>query len=206
MSDTVGAHQRPAQRAGRPQGRAPRPVPQSGDQGRRTSPGWSSRSRTWTAPRRFAHAFGFATVAAHRRRTAAARHRRGRAVRDPAPGAAVAVRRHRVHRRTTRSTCCASPTPRAATARPLPETIGGIAVDLVDPSGIPVRVVAGTHDLARAARPGAARLQRRPRLAAHQRDPAPAAGARQGAAARPRRAADHQVHRGARTGTSTTSG
>jgi hypothetical protein len=32
--------------------------------------------------------------------------------------------------------------------RALPESIGGIAVDLVDPSGIPVRVVAGTHDLA----------------------------------------------------------
>jgi catechol 2,3-dioxygenase-like lactoylglutathione lyase family enzyme len=31
--------------------------------------------------------------------------------------------------------------------RTLPETIGGIAVDLVDPSGIPVHVVAGTHQL-----------------------------------------------------------
>jgi len=35
-----------------------------------------------------------------------------------------------------------------STTRALPESIGGIAVDLVDPSGIPVRVVAGTHDLA----------------------------------------------------------
>lgn len=34
-----------------------------------------------------------------------------------------------------------------ASAHPLPESIGGIAVDLIDPSGIPVRVVAGTHDL-----------------------------------------------------------
>ncbi|WP_436405234.1 VOC family protein [Mycobacterium asiaticum] len=33
------------------------------------------------------------------------------------------------------------------TARPLPETIGGIAVDLTDPSGTPVRVVAGLHEL-----------------------------------------------------------
>jgi hypothetical protein len=33
------------------------------------------------------------------------------------------------------------------TVRPLPETIGGRAVDLIDPSGIPVRVVAGTHEL-----------------------------------------------------------
>ena len=31
--------------------------------------------------------------------------------------------------------------------RALPETIGGLSVDLVDPSGIPVRVVAGTHEL-----------------------------------------------------------
>jgi catechol 2,3-dioxygenase-like lactoylglutathione lyase family enzyme len=34
------------------------------------------------------------------------------------------------------------------TTRPLPETIGGLTVDLVDPSGVPVRVVAGTHELA----------------------------------------------------------
>lgn len=32
-------------------------------------------------------------------------------------------------------------------ARPLPATIGGLSVELVDPSGMPVRVVAGTHDL-----------------------------------------------------------
>ena len=30
-------------------------------------------------------------------------------------------------------------------ARPLPDSLGGLAVDLVDPSGIPVRVVAETH-------------------------------------------------------------
>ena len=34
-----------------------------------------------------------------------------------------------------------------AATRALPDTIGGLAVDLVDPSGIPVRVVAGTHQL-----------------------------------------------------------
>lgn len=34
-----------------------------------------------------------------------------------------------------------------STARPLPEAIGGIAVDLTDPSGTPVRVVAGLHEL-----------------------------------------------------------
>jgi hypothetical protein len=31
--------------------------------------------------------------------------------------------------------------------RPLPDSIGGLSVDLVDPSGIPVRVVAGMHEL-----------------------------------------------------------
>ncbi|AFM15203.1 Glyoxalase/Bleomycin resistance protein/Dioxygenase superfamily [Mycolicibacterium chubuense NBB4] len=35
-----------------------------------------------------------------------------------------------------------------APTRPLPEAIGGLSVDLVDPSGLPVRVVAGTHELA----------------------------------------------------------
>jgi Glyoxalase/Bleomycin resistance protein/Dioxygenase superfamily len=34
-----------------------------------------------------------------------------------------------------------------AQALPLPDTIGGLSVDLVDPSGIPVHVVAGTHKL-----------------------------------------------------------
>src|SRR5271166_4324467 len=34
-----------------------------------------------------------------------------------------------------------------AAARPLPEAIGGLAVDLVDPSGIAVHVVAGMHEL-----------------------------------------------------------
>ncbi|MCV7401625.1 VOC family protein [Mycobacterium fragae] len=34
-----------------------------------------------------------------------------------------------------------------APTRALPATIGGITVDLVDPSGIPVRVIAGTHQL-----------------------------------------------------------
>ncbi len=34
-----------------------------------------------------------------------------------------------------------------AATRALPETLGGLAVDLVDPSGIPIRVVAVTHQL-----------------------------------------------------------
>jgi hypothetical protein len=36
-----------------------------------------------------------------------------------------------------------------ATTRPLPESVGGLSVDLVDPSGMPVRVVAGMHNLPR---------------------------------------------------------
>ncbi|MGV9799015.1 VOC family protein [Mycobacterium sp. NPDC003449] len=39
-----------------------------------------------------------------------------------------------------------------AAVRALPESLGGIAVDLADPGGLPVRVVAGTHRLP--ARPG----------------------------------------------------
>ncbi len=35
-----------------------------------------------------------------------------------------------------------------AKARPLPDAIGGVAVDLTDPNGLPVKVVAGTHALA----------------------------------------------------------
>lgn len=34
-----------------------------------------------------------------------------------------------------------------AVVTPLPESLGGISVDLTDPSGLPVRVVAGTHEL-----------------------------------------------------------
>jgi hypothetical protein len=34
-----------------------------------------------------------------------------------------------------------------AATQPLPDSIGGLTVDLIDPSGIPVRVVAGMHEL-----------------------------------------------------------
>jgi Glyoxalase/Bleomycin resistance protein/Dioxygenase superfamily len=34
-----------------------------------------------------------------------------------------------------------------APVRPLPENVGGLAVDLIDPSGMPLRVVAGMHEL-----------------------------------------------------------
>ena len=53
--------------------------------------------------------------------------------------------------------------PTGAPTRPLPEPLGGLAVDLVDPSGIPVRVVAGMHRPARCCRRSAAHLQLRAR-------------------------------------------
>jgi Glyoxalase/Bleomycin resistance protein/Dioxygenase superfamily len=34
-----------------------------------------------------------------------------------------------------------------APTRPLPENIGGLSVDLIDPSGMPIRIVAGMHEL-----------------------------------------------------------
>ena len=94
----------------------------------------------------FAHAFGFATVL----RTDSELQLRG-----TDPGApCVLIRRGETTRfggmaftahdeadlrRLAKAT--------GSRTRPLPEAIGGLAVDLVDPSGIPVRVVAGTHQL-----------------------------------------------------------
>ena len=48
------------------------------------------------------------------------------------------------------------------TVRPLPETLGGVTVDLVDPSGIPLRVVSGTHQLEELSSQNATRVQLRP--------------------------------------------
>ena len=94
----------------------------------------------------FAHAFGFATAL----RTGDELHLRGSDPGSPCViirrgsgtrflGAAFTAHDEadllRLSEATGRST------------RPLPETIGGLTVDLVDPSGIPVQVVAGTHQL-----------------------------------------------------------
>jgi hypothetical protein len=94
----------------------------------------------------FAHAFGFATAL----RTDDELHLRGTDPGNPCViirrgsgtrflGAAFTAHDEadllRLSEATGRST------------RPLPETIGGLTVDLVDPSGIPVQVVAGTHQL-----------------------------------------------------------
>ena len=70
----------------------------------------------------FARAFGFTTAAAHRRRAAVARHRHRRACVLLSPRAAVAIRRHRVQGRTTKSTCYGWPTPPGRPRKPLPES------------------------------------------------------------------------------------
>ncbi|HEY9304656.1 MAG TPA: 2,3-dihydroxybiphenyl 1,2-dioxygenase, partial [Mycobacterium sp.] len=94
----------------------------------------------------FAHAFGFVTVL----RTGNELQLRG-----TEPGAPCVI----VHRGETTRFCGVAFTAQdkadllrlanatGAQARSLPDTIGGLSVDLVDPSGIPVHVVAGTHQL-----------------------------------------------------------
>lgn len=92
----------------------------------------------------FAHAFGFATVL----RTDTALQLRG-----VDPGAPCVVIRRGASTRFRGIAFTArdeGDVLRLATAtgtrtRRMPDAIGGLAVDLVDPSGIPVRVVAGTH-------------------------------------------------------------
>jgi hypothetical protein len=94
----------------------------------------------------FAHAFGFATVL----RTADEVQLRG-----TDPGAPCVILRRGERSRfvgTAFRACDETDVLRlaevaGASACSLPESIGGISVDLVDPSGIPVRVVAGMHAL-----------------------------------------------------------
>jgi catechol 2,3-dioxygenase-like lactoylglutathione lyase family enzyme len=95
----------------------------------------------------FAHAFGFATVL----RTADELQLRG----TDAGAPCVVIRRGPKSRfvGTAFKAADEADVRRLAKAsgavpRALPDTIGGLAVDLVDPSGIPVHVVAGTHRLA----------------------------------------------------------
>jgi catechol 2,3-dioxygenase-like lactoylglutathione lyase family enzyme len=95
----------------------------------------------------FAHAFGFSTVSS----TPSEVH-----VRGTDPGAPCVILRRGPRSRYAGMAFTAhdgADVLRLASAmgtqtRPLPDTVGGVAVDLVDPSGIPVRVVAGTHELA----------------------------------------------------------
>jgi Glyoxalase/Bleomycin resistance protein/Dioxygenase superfamily len=94
----------------------------------------------------FAHAFGFATAL----RTDDELHLRGT---DPGTRCVI-IRRGSRTRFLGAAFTAADETDllrlseaTGARTRPLPETIGGLSVDLVDPSGVPVRVVAGTHQL-----------------------------------------------------------
>ena len=146
------------------------------------------------ASERFAHAFGFTTVS----RTADELQLRGtdagapcvivrRGPRSTVPRRGVPGRG--LHRR------AAARRRHRADGRELPERLGGVTVDLTDPSGVMVRVVADTHELAALPPPADAGVQRRARRGPRQRHPAPAACAGEGAAAGPRRAADHQVRR-----------
>ena len=94
----------------------------------------------------FARAFGFSTAA----RTAQELHLRG-----SDPGTPCVLVRHGQRSRFTGVAFTAhdqSDVLRLADAtgariRPLPDALGGVSVDLVDPSGLPVHVVAGTHQL-----------------------------------------------------------
>jgi hypothetical protein len=94
----------------------------------------------------FAHAFGFATVL----RTGSELQLRGT---DPSLPCVIIRRGNNTGFRGMAFTAhdeadllrLAEAT--GARTRPLPDAIGGLSVDLVDPSGIPIHVVAGTHQL-----------------------------------------------------------
>ncbi len=95
----------------------------------------------------FAQAFGFSTQL----RTPGELHLRG-----TDPGAPCVIVRQGPRSKFTGVAFCAHDEvdvlrladATGAPTRVLPESIGGLAVDLTDPSGIPVRVIAGTHALA----------------------------------------------------------
>ena len=162
-----------------------------------TSSGWSSRSRTWSRPRRLPTAFGFATAL----RTDDELHLRG----SDAGAPCVLIRRGQREKflgpafvAAEQSDLVRLADATGTTVRPLPETLGGVTVDLVDPSGLPVRVVSGTHQLE------ALPTAQTPHVFnfGHEKvrtnaTAAPAAGAHQRAAARTHRGADPEVHRGA---------
>ena len=146
MSNTVGAHQDLHSEQGARQGehrdRSPNPVIKVRDIA------WLEFEKPDLArAEAFAHAFGFATVKSGQDEL----HLRG----TDAAAPCLIVRRRRRSRFTGVAFSAHDEIDvlrladaMGAPARALPEGIGGLAVDLTDPSGIPVRVVAGTHDLA----------------------------------------------------------
>ena len=99
------------------------------------------------ASERFAHAFGFTTVS----RTADELQLRG----TDAGAPCVVVRRGSrsrylgpAFRAVDSSDVLRLAETTGAKVEKLPESIGGLTVDLTDPSGVTVRVVADTHELA----------------------------------------------------------
>ena len=90
--------------------------------------------------------------------------------------------------------------------RPLPETLGGVAIDLLDPSGVTVRVASGTHQLEALPAQDPHQFNFGHEVVAGQRHSATAARAGPGTAAGARGVANHQVPRIARTGIWITSG
>jgi hypothetical protein len=146
MSNTVGAHNHLHSEDGARPGEHP---------GRARNPVIKVRDIAWlefekpdlVRAEAFAHAFGFRTAS----RTPGELHLRGTEAAAPC----VMLRRGSRSRFVGMAFTAhdEADVVRLADAmgtrtRPLPDTIGGVGVDLVDPSGIPVRVVAGTHDLA----------------------------------------------------------
>jgi hypothetical protein len=145
MSDLVGAHNdlhsEQGARKGEHPGRSRNPVIKVHDIA------WLEFEKPNLArAEAFAHAFGFATALC----TDDELHLRGtdpgtrcviirRGSRTRFLGAAFAAHDEADLLRLSEAT--------GARPRALPETIGGLTVDLVDPSGVPVSVVAGTHHL-----------------------------------------------------------
>ena len=80
--------------------------------------------------------------------------------------------------------------------RALPESLGGIAVDLTDPSGFPVRVVAGLHPLPALPDQDPQIFNFGRQLLRTNAPQRPSLGARPSTATGPRRRPDHQIHRG----------
>ena len=146
MTDTIGAHQElhseQGARRGEHRGRSANPLIKVQDIG------WLEFEKPdLVRAEAFAHAFGFATVL----RTEDELHLRGTAASTPC----LIVRKGPRSRFTGLALTAQDEIDvirladaLGAPTRALPESIGGLVVDLVDPSGIPVHVVAGTRDLA----------------------------------------------------------
>jgi Glyoxalase/Bleomycin resistance protein/Dioxygenase superfamily len=145
MSDTVGTHtdlhSEQGARGGEHIGRSRNPVIKVADIA------WLAFEKPdLNRAETFARAFGF---------TVAARTADGLLLRGTEPGAPCVILRRGARSRFVGAAFRAQDDSdvlrladaAGATVRPLPEAIGGVSVDLVDPSGFPVQVVAGMHDL-----------------------------------------------------------